>query len=178
MSLSAVRKAKLDYVFDTFFDINGDGSIEQNDFELAIENIAKIRNYKAGDETYKNVSSQFLSIWEKLRQYADKDKNNVVTRDEWHNLWAEPLNDEWKQLYMKFMFSLQDTSGDGTIDWEEFSSVCKSFKVTDDDAKKSFEVISKAGDIDIKVYETLWKDYFGSDDAKAAGNSIFGKCFG
>lgn len=30
-------------------------------------------------------------------------------------------------------------------------------------------------DIDIKVYEGLWKDYFGSDDVNAAGNSIFGK---
>lgn len=32
-------------------------------------------------------------------------------------------------------------------------------------------------DIDIKAYENLWKDYFGSDDAGAAGNSIFGKVF-
>jgi len=34
--VSALRKNKLNYVFDTFFDINRDGSIEKSDFELAV----------------------------------------------------------------------------------------------------------------------------------------------
>jgi len=175
--VSELRKNKLNYVFDTFFDVNKDGSIERNDFELAIENIAKIRGYKQGDAQYKDVSERFLNIWEKLRKYADTNKDNMVSREEWLTLWTEPLNEEWKQLYMDFMFRLQDTSGDGSIDEGEFTNVCQTFGISGDESKKAFAKISGDGkvDIDMKVYEGLWKDYFGSDDAASAGNSIFGK---
>jgi len=175
--VSELRKNKLNYVFDTFFDVNKDGSIEKNDFELAIDNIAKIRGYKQGDASYKDVSDRFLTIWEKLRVFADTNKDNVVSREEWLTLWTEPLNDEWKKLYMDFMFRLQDTSGDGSIDEGEFTNVCQTFGIPADESKKAFNKISNDGktEIDIKAYETLWMDYFGSDDVAAAGNSIFGK---
>jgi len=175
--VSELRKNKLNYVFDTFFDVNKDGSIEKEDFELAIENIARIRGYKAGDDNYKDVSDRFLSIWDKLRVYADTNKDNKVSREEFQALWAQPLNEEWKVLYMNFMFKLQDTSGDGSIDEAEFTNVCQTFGIPADESKKAFDKISNAGktDVDIKFYESLWKDYFGSDDAAAAGNSIFGK---
>lgn len=175
--VSEIRKNKLNYVFDTFFDVNKDGSIEKNDFELAIENIARIRGYKTGDANHKDVSDRFLSIWEKLRVFADTNKDNKVSREEWLTLWTEPLNDEWKKMYMNFMFRLQDTSGDGTIDEAEFTNVCQTFGIPAEESKSAFVKISNAGktDIDIAAYENLWKDYFGSDDAAAAGNSLFGK---
>jgi len=175
--VSEIRKNKLNYVFDTFFDVNKDGSIEKNDFELAIENIARIRGYKAGDANYTDVSARFLTIWEKLRVGADTNKDNAVSREEWLTMWTEPLNDEWKQLYMTFMFRLQDTSGDGSIDEAEFTNVCQTFGIPADESKKAFSKISNDGktDIDIKIYESLWKDYFSSDDVAAPGNSLFGK---
>jgi Ca2+-binding EF-hand superfamily protein len=176
--VSAVRKNKLNYVFDTFFDINRDGSIEKSDFELAVEQIAKIRGYAAGDAKYKDTSDRFLEIWDKLRASADTNRDDKVSREEWQALWTiAPLDDEWKKLYMNFMFRLQDTSGDGTIDIEEFTSVCTSFGVPEAEIKTSFDKISNGGktNIDIGVYQGLWKDYFTSDDAAAPGNSIFGK---
>jgi len=175
--VSDLRKNKLNYVFDTFFDINKDGSIEQNDFELAIENIAKLRGYKAGGPRYKDTSDSFLSIWEKLRAKADTNKDNAVSRDEWIALWTDPLNEEWKKLYMEFMFRLQDENADGSIDGEEFVQVCSTFGVPVDEAKKAFDTISASGKtvVDITVYTKLWSDFFSSDDAAALGNSIFGK---
>jgi len=176
--VSALRKNKLNYVFDNFFDINRDGSIEKSDFELAVEQIAKIRGYATGDAKYKDTSERFLQIWDKLRTHADTNRDDKVSREEWQALWTiAPLDDEWKQLYMNFMFSLQDTSGDGTIDLEEFTSVCTSFGVPAAEITKAFDKVSKGGKqaIDIKYYAGLWKDYFTSDDAAADGNNIFGK---
>jgi len=175
--VSEIRKNKLNYVFDTFFDVNKDGSIEKNDFEEAIDNIARIRGYNKDDANYKEVQERFLSIWEKLRVFADTNKDNKVSREEWLTMWSEPLNDEWKKLYMEFMFRLQDTSGDGSIDVEEFTNVCQTFGIPIEESKKAFAKISNDGktEIDIKAYETLWKEYFSSDDVAAAGNSIFGK---
>lgn len=175
--VSDLRKAKLNYVFDTFFDINKDGSIEQNDFELAIENIAKLRGYKAGGPRYTDTSNSFLKIWENLRIKADTNKDNAVSREEWIALWADPINEEWKKLYMEFMFRLQDENADGSIDGEEFVQVTTTFGVPAEEAKKAFENISSSGKtvVDIAVYSKLWSDFFSSDDASAAGNSIFGK---
>jgi juvenile hormone diol kinase len=175
--VSEVRKAKLNYVFDTYFDINQDGSIEQNDFELAIENIAKCRGYTKGGPRYKDTSDSFLKIWDNLRSKADTNKDNKVSREEWIALWSGAENEEWKKLYRDFMFRLQDANADGTIDSEEFVIVTSTFGVPAAEAKKSFLTISKnqTQDITPAVYEQLWREFFSSDDANALGNSIFGK---
>jgi len=177
--VSALRKSKLNYVFDTFFDINKDGSIEQNDFEMAIENIAKLRGYKAGGPRYEDTKTSFLKIWENLRARADTNKDNAVSRDEWIEMWAssDAANSEWKKLYMEFMFRLQDANADGGIDAEEFVSVTGTFGVPKDQAEKAFNAMSAGGktEVNLSVYTKLWNDFFTSDDASAVGNNIFGK---
>jgi len=177
--VSDLRKNKLNYVFDTFFDINKDGSIERNDFEMAIENIAKLRGYKAGGPRYTDTNNSFLSIWEKLRQHADTNKDDKVSREEWIALWAtaDGPNEEWKNLYKEFMFRLQDANADGSVDGDEFVTVCNTFGVPKDEATKAYAKISNDGktEVDIALYTKLWKEFFSSDDASALGNNIFGK---
>lgn len=175
--VSEVRKAKLNYVFDTYFDINKDGSIEQNDFELAIENIAKCRGYNKGGPRYTDTEQSFLKIWDNLRAKADTNKDNKVSREEWIALWSDNASEEWKTLYRDFMFRLQDANADGTIDSEEFVIVTSTFGIPEAEAKKSYLTISKNATQEITpaVYEQLWKEFFTSDDANALGNSIFGK---
>jgi Ca2+-binding EF-hand superfamily protein len=177
--VSELRKNKLNYVFDTFFDINQDGSIERNDFDMAIENISKLRGYKAGGPRHKDTSDSFLSIWEKLRQHADTNKDNAVSREEWIALWAEAggPNEDWKNLYKDFMFRLQDANADGSIDADEFITVTNTFGVPKEEATKAFAKISNDGKTEITpaFYATLWKEFFSADDAAALGNNIFGK---
>lgn len=175
--VSEVRKAKLNYVFDTYFDINQDGSIEKDDFDLAIENIAKCRGYNKGGPRYTDTETSFLKIWENLRAKADTNKDNKVSRDEWIALWSDAASEEWKTLYRDFMFRLQDANADGTIDSEEFVIVTSTFGVPVDEAKKSFLTISKnqTQEITPAVYGQLWGEFFTSDDKNALGNSIFGK---
>jgi juvenile hormone diol kinase len=176
--VSEVRKNKLNYIFDTFFDINKDGSIEQNDFELAIENIAKLRGYKKGGPRYQDTNDSFLKIWDSLRVKADTNKDNKVSREEWIALWSskDAVNDEWKDLYKSFMFRLQDANADGSIDAEEFVSVTGTFGVPKDEAQKAFDKIAAGGkEVNIAYYTDLWGQFFTSDDASAVGNCIFGK---
>jgi len=176
--VSDLRKKKLNYIFDTFFDINQDGSIEENDFELAIENIAKLRGYKKGGPRYQDTNDSFLKIWENLRSRADTNKDNKVSREEWIAMWAspDPVNNDWKTLYKEFMFRLQDANADGGIDAEEFVSVTGTFGVKADEAKKAFDKITAGGkEVNMAYYTELWGQFFTSDDAAAAGNCIFGR---
>ncbi|VVC89766.1 calexcitin-2-like [Leptidea sinapis] len=179
--VSDFRKKKLLHVFTSFFDRNGSGSIDKKDFELAIENISKLRGWSSGDAKYVETQSALLKIWEALQSRADSDKDGEISVDEWISMWDEfaknpsaPL--EWQNLYSKFIFNLEDASGDGVIDGEEFSSVYESFGLSKSDALVAFKKMSKGkGQVSWSEFQELWKEYFTTEDVAAPGNFIFGK---
>ncbi|XP_046969671.1 calexcitin-2-like [Vanessa cardui] len=179
--VSDFRKKKLLHVFNSFFDRNASGSIDKKDFDLAIENITKLRGWPAGDAKYKEVQTALLKIWEGLQGRADADNDGQVSTDEWISMWdeyaknpASPL--EWQNLYCKFIFQLEDASGDGAIDGEEFSSVYASFGLNKDDALAAFRSMSKGkANVSWTEFQDLWKEYFTTEDPNAPGNFIFGK---
>ncbi|XP_045500440.1 sarcoplasmic calcium-binding proteins I, III, and IV-like [Colias croceus] len=179
--VSDFRKKKLLHVFTSFFDRNGSGSIDKKDFELAVDNISKLRGWSAGDAKYKEIQSSLMKIWDTLQGRADADKDGEISVDEWIAMWEEfaknpsaPL--EWQSLYCKFIFNLEDASGDGAIDGEEFSSVYASFGLNKDDALAAFRKMSKGkANVSWAEFQDLWKEYFTTEDVNAAGNYIFGK---
>lgn len=56
-------------------------------------------------------------IWDSLKTWADADKDNAVSADEWCQMWSSDGNSEWQQRYMDFMFNLEDTSGNKDFTW-------------------------------------------------------------
>ncbi|XP_034834414.1 sarcoplasmic calcium-binding proteins II, V, VI, and VII-like [Maniola hyperantus] len=179
--VSDFRKKKLLHVFNSFFDRNASGSIDKSDFDLATENISKMRGWSAGDAKYKEVQSTLLKIWEGLQSRADVDKDGQISEDEWIAMWEEYAKNpaspfEWQTLYCKFIFQLEDASGDGSIDGEEFSSVYASFGLSKDDALAAFRNMSKGkANVSWSEFQELWKEYFTTEDPNAPGNFIFGK---
>lgn len=111
--------------------------------------------------------------------YHKKYVKFQVSREEFAELWKDSVSDNWKILYMEFMFSLQDSSGDGAIDKEEFIEICTTFGVSSDECNKAFKIITKDEKcvVDFCYYSELWKEFFNSDDKSAIGNCIFGKIF-
>jgi len=178
MSLSDFRLAKLTYVFERFFDIDKSGTIEKEDFVLAVKQICKVRGWSESDKSYQEVSASFLKMWDVLRKRCYKEDNEKISPEEFVQLWRNPEKiDEWERVYMDLMFQLQDTSGDGVIDEVEFASVCESYGVNPAEARQAFQTFSHRGhvEVDPKYYEKMWKEYFGSDDPSAMGNFMFGK---
>ncbi|XP_022116055.1 sarcoplasmic calcium-binding proteins I, III, and IV [Pieris rapae] len=179
--VSDFRKKKLLHVFTSFFDRNGSGSIDKKDFELAVENISKLRGWAPGDAKYKETQSSLMKIWDALQGRADSDKDGEISVDEWVSMWDEYAKNpsgsfEWQNLYCKFIFNLEDASGDGAIDGEEFSSVYASFGLSKDDALAAFRKMSQGkANVSWSEFQDLWKAYFTSEDPNAAGNFIFGK---
>lgn len=180
--VSDFRKKKLLHVFHTFFDINKSGSIDKSDFDGAIERIAKLRGWAAGDAKYKEVQDALLKIWDALQQRGDADKDGEVSVDEWIALCDEYAQKgpssaaDWQTLYMKFIFQLEDASSDGAIDSEEFSTVYTSFGLTKDQSTAAFQKMAKGKtSVSWAEFQELWKEYFSSDDVDAPGNFIFGK---
>lgn len=182
MPISEFRQKKLLYVFHVFFDVDRSGTIEQNDFELALEKIGRMRGYSKTDQKYLDTQKTLLTIWEGLKATADKDGDGQISTQEWLNVWEEfsaapdkPL--DWQTQYQNFIFDLQDTSGDGTIDEGEFVSVCSGYGISDADGKESFDKFSDNNKVEVNRTEfaNLWKQFFTSDDPNVRGNFIFGK---
>jgi len=179
--MSDFRKKKLLYVFNVFFDVNQSGTIDRKDFELAIEKICTLRGWSAGTEQYKKTFDSMIQIWDGLRNRADANKDGQVSVDEWCVMWDEfskapdkPL--DWQTQYLKFMFDLEDASGDGAIDVEEFTSVCSCYGLEPSECRQAFQKMSSGNpNVSYEQFQSLWKQFFVSEDASDPGNYIFGK---
>ncbi|XP_034834801.1 calexcitin-2-like [Maniola hyperantus] len=178
--ISEFRKMKYLYLFHAFFDTNSSGSIDKNDFEVAIENIAKLRGWKPEDEKYKETEKSLKDIWEGLEKAADANKDGQVSIEEWLTMWEEFAKNpsepfEWQAMYCKFIFELEDASSDGVIDSEEFSTVHECFGLQKEDSEAAFKFMTRGKKtITWEEFQELWKQYFTSENPMDPGNFIFG----
>nr|CAH7752055.1 unnamed protein product [Callosobruchus chinensis] len=62
---------------------------------------------------------------------------------------------EWQNQYLRFMFELEDASGDGSIDIDEFTS--------------------GKNEVSYEQFVDLWQQFFTSENPADPGNYIFGK---
>jgi Ca2+-binding EF-hand superfamily protein len=182
MAMSDFRRKKLLYVFSTFFDVDNSGGIDDKDFATAAERLCRVHGWNVSEGKGAEVLKRLLGIWEALRQ-GDSDGDNEVDKDEWCALWEDFAkqnggpSQQWQQLYKDLIFDLHDSSGDGSIGEDEFTTVNTRGDVTASDCKEAFSKISKNNSVEVTrdVYTQLWKEYFTSDDVNTPGNFIFGK---
>ncbi|XP_077288891.1 sarcoplasmic calcium-binding protein 2 [Arctopsyche grandis] len=181
MPISDFRKKKLLYVFNVFFDVNQSGTIEKKDFELAIEKICTLRGWTPNNPKYAETHETMIKIWDGLRQRADANKDGQVSVDEWCSMWDDYAQNpdralEWQSRYMNFMFDLEDASNDGSIDVDEFTTVCSCYGLQATECKTAFNKMSKGKEVVSRdEFQELWKQFFSSEDASTPGNFIFGK---
>lgn len=67
--------------------------------------------------------------------------------EEWASMWDDysksPENAlEWQNQYQRFMFDLEDASGDGSIDIDEFTSVCSCYGLKPQECREAFQKMS------------------------------------
>ncbi|ESO89769.1 hypothetical protein LOTGIDRAFT_204304 [Lottia gigantea] len=184
-SLTDFQKRKVMAVFTTLYDTNKDGVIEKCDFEEAAQKICSLHHWKQGGDRYKSAEKTLASIWDGLRKFADKDQDQKITKEEWLVMWEDCLKNissgkgfpDWQKHYMEFMFLANDTSGDGFIDKEEYVTIYKVFGMPEENSSAAFDQLAKGteGKISWEEFESLWTEYFTSDNPSARGNFLFGQ---
>nr|QHB21921.1 juvenile hormone diol kinase [Colaphellus bowringi] len=181
MPISDFRKKKLLYVFNVFFDVNQSGTIDRKDFELAIEKICSLRGWPSGSSQYKKTFDSMITIWEGLKQRADSNKDGQVSVEEWASMWDDYAKNpdnalEWQTQYLRFMFDLEDASGDGSIDVDEFTSVGSCYGLDPSECKQAFHKMAEGREeVNYDQFVSLWKQFFTSENPSDPGNFIFGK---
>ncbi|XP_004926655.1 calexcitin-2 [Bombyx mori] len=178
--VSDFRKKKLLLVFQVFFDTDKSGTIEKSDFEKSAEGLAKARGWAPGSPALEVAKEHLTNIWNGLQKAADIDGDGKITQEEWLSLWDKYAQtstpQEWQDVFCKSLFHVQDSGGDGAIDAEEYSTVQQSFGIDKAQAVEAFKKMAQGKDvITWAEYQTLFKEYFTSDDPNALGNCILGQ---
>ncbi|VVC89764.1 unnamed protein product [Leptidea sinapis] len=140
--------------------------------------VAKIQGWNEDELERKAAHRTMLQIWEGFTKAADKDSDGKISSDEWIAMWtAQDKNSmaEWQKQYCKVLFNIQDVSGDGVVNGDEFVQVHLKFDIPKDEAIEAFKKLSGGkSSITYEDFEKLYQDYFYSDDVNAPGNHLFG----
>ncbi|XP_018020174.1 calexcitin-1-like [Hyalella azteca] len=165
--LSPFRKSKLLHVFNTFFDVNQSGEIDENDLELAVKSVCGARGWGESDPHYANTQTTLRTIWRVLTSRADKDNDS-----------KEDSSGEGRQrdkTFRDLMFLLEDSSGDGAIDVAEYTALYVALGIPREECQQAFNKLSKGEkEVTKERFDELWEEYFHSEDRHAPGNFIFG----
>lgn len=168
------------YLFKIFFDADGSGVVTKGDFEQSIKKLGKAKGWSEGDEKYKVAEKAMLDIWQGMQLKADLNKDGEITADEWIAMWEGFAKDpsspvDWQGYFCKAIFHIQDSSGDGAIDKNEFVSVHSSFGQSQEEAGKAFDKVANGkSSLSYDDFQKLWAEFFSSEDPDAPGNFIFG----
>lgn len=175
--VSDVRKKKLLFAFKKFFDVDESGAVEKKDFEKCVNKLIAVQGWNETDVIF-NVAKDIMNqIWDGFKA-ADVDEDGKVSTEEWIKMWDIQGKDtlpEWNNLFCKVLFHIQDKSGDGAVDEEEFVKVHEIFGEPKQNAVEAFEKMAQGKtSLSWDEFSELFKDFFLSDDADAPGNYIFG----
>ena len=69
--LTELQKRKWTRLFQVY-DADGNGVVEQADFEIIFQNLAQVRNLEANEPEYEQLHAKFIEDWENLQKDADK----------------------------------------------------------------------------------------------------------
>ncbi|CAJ0956006.1 unnamed protein product, partial [Mesorhabditis belari] len=169
---------KWTYAFSTFFDINGNGSLEWKDFDTLAQIICATRGSRSHE--YISAKLAFPEIWYSLTQAAGIDEAGKLSLDDWIALWKENRNGKWTKVYLDYMYTLFDASGDRLVDQAEYVQVMQYFSIDRETANHAFDQFAVGKDgtllmaIDWKQFNELWKEYFHSTEHTAKGNYLLG----
>ncbi len=162
------------------YDVDGNGTITQEDFELIFQNLAKFRNLEANTPQSDQLHAKYMEGWELVKKNADKDNDGKVQLEEWLEHAARLIHDEsMYQTIVGFvnqLFDLLDLDGNGVITIKEYKTILSSWHVSEDLAAETFPKLDLNGDghISKEEFMELARQFHASDDPQAPGNWFLG----
>jgi Ca2+-binding EF-hand superfamily protein len=177
--LTEFQKRKIANLF-AVHDLNRDGALEQSDYVEYARRLAAESGLGPGSTKYEELMSRFLGFWEMLRQMADTNHDNRVTRREWLALFEQLLSSPAAADQMRpigeAVFAMLDRDGNGTVTLDEYRWLYSSGGLDPHLAADSFQKIDIDHDGRITTSELSQRlfEFFLSDDPNAPGTWLFG----
>lgn len=179
--LGVLQQKKLDRLFQ-IFDANGNGVLDKDDFDQQFEKTVKLIGWDERHSDYDLLKYKFDKRWEKLSEYADFNKDGIVTKDEF-TLYMEDMLDQESEYdkhianVVNFVFDLLDPSAKGNISEDGLKLLYEAYGIDPDLTTETFPILDLNGDgvISPEEMEVLYKQYHYSNNIGDPGNHFFGK---
>ena len=178
--LNELQKTKLDRRF-TLLDVNGDGTIQQDDYEELAQRLISGANLRPADPKAAAVASSLLDIWQALGAKVDTDRDGKITQDEWRRSVEGSLieRDGFDRVIgpaAAAVLAAYDADGNGAVSADEFRTFLTAMRVEPASADESFRRLNSSGSGMLSVDEitVALRDFYTSADPEAPGNWLYG----
>jgi len=177
--LTKLQTKKWTHLFD-IYDMNNTGFVTKEDFEIRVENVAKLLNIDVGATDYNDMHTQVMADWTHLQKEADINNNGKISLEEWLKHGCSRINSDMYDTVKKeahVIFDLCDANGDGSISKDEYTALLKAWGIDDNnELNLSCSKIGLKDDNKLSRGEfiELLEQFHKSDDPASPGNYFFG----
>jgi len=178
--LSDLRRRKFANYF-SILDRSGNGLLGESDLARIVEGVTAVRGLEPGTEEYAALEAAIMATWTHLMEYADQNRDNGVSLDEWlATLEATAADEEKYATYVTpfagGVIALLDLDDDGVVGLSEYEKFFEIFGISHEGAEEAFSHLDVKGDGRVTFDEALERvrEFHQSDDPDAPGNWLFG----
>jgi len=180
---------RVKFVVRYMYDIDGNGSLDKNDFEcLAVRNTVIEGKGNWDEGTFKKNQEVMANLWNEIAELADFNKDGEVSTDEFiKGVEKSAKGKQFNELPAAFKHFIQDqfrtidVDGDGSVGLTEFRVDCvnrMAYK-TIGELDAAYEKLlndddKKAGGITLERYQELYAQFIGNPDETCNACFLFG----
>jgi len=180
---------RVKFVVRYMYDIDGNGSLDKNDFEcLAVRNTVIEGKGDWNEATFKKNQEVMANLWNEIAELADFNKDGEVTSEEFiKGIEMSCKGKAFADLPSAFRFFIDsqfrtiDVDGDGSVGLTEFRVDCvnrmayKSIADLDNAYNKLLnDEDKKVGGITLARYQELYAQFIGNPDESCPAVNLFG----
>lgn len=178
-TLTEFQTRKWTHLFH-IYDVDGNGVVTREDFDLKAQAVARIRNIELADDQYRQLHAKIMEDWEKLQHTVDTNNDHKVSLSEWLDHGAVITNDA--EMYETVMreaeevFDAFDADKDGVLQRDEVIVMLTAWGVDTEAMASTFSRLDRSGDgrLSTDKLKTLLRQFHHSDNPDDPGNYFFG----
>ena len=175
--MTDIQQTKILHLFNVL-DHDGNGILEQEDFELVSDAICDIRELASNSTERLNMGIKAHGIFVQVLKDLQKD-TAIIRKEEWIKFFERQIlsrSEDYIANVSSYLFSIFDQDSDGFIDEKEYLDMFKAYGLYTAQAKKAFDLLDLNGDGKLSKQEVVkaFEEFFFAKDEKAPGNWIFG----
>jgi Ca2+-binding EF-hand superfamily protein len=158
-------------------DADGNGYLEEADFEALTQRWVGLRGWDAGSDEYERMRAIMMGWWSALATMSGAEHEGKVSLDELMNVVDQlPAMDDAIYATADAMFDAIDENGDDRIALAEHKQVVYAWKGSDDGVEEHFPTLDLNGDghLSRDEFRTLWADFWRGNDRSSPSQWVFG----